>query len=311
MSFYHTTTAASASEVVTKMLDFCTAKGWSKWQDVDLGNRWVVQGSGQPIEIWSSGDYVYLRGVYSGSPNVSAAHNSYMRLYGYQVSEMHMMAYDDPDVMYFVFKLSNGGYRQAVLGECQKIGTWTGGTMCYISSHLPDGSSYSNYFPTSRHGNHKLFSGYAAMGGIYCDNGESNNWRPFYRGSHTGGSYSAAGHGDNWGGTTYYNRSNYYDQQYYLWGSSESSFNWSTHLIPFTINIGRPDGLQSPAGFAPHIRVTKGAAIFPDQVGNIGGDQWRFFPIIKKAAPSSSAAGSYNYFYAFYIDTGMNTPVIV
>lgn len=311
MSIYHTSSAATATELVTKLKDFCVSHGWTVWQDSDISNRWVVKSpTGEPVCLWGSGTVFYMQGVITGTPNVLTGWAAGMDIYSYTLTEIHMLGYDSPDIIYFVMKFSNGIYRQGVIGEMSKLGAFTGGTMFYVTNHYNEGHTYAGYWPNGgQAGNRRLFGANTQEGGLYIDNGEGTNWRPWYNGKITSGAYSGFCGSD--GTRVFDNNTYYYDTSYNSWARSDSDFNWSTHLVTLPFYVARENSMISPIGFAPHIRATKGKLLAPDQLVNVGGDQWRVWPMIKDIAPSSRKSGSYDYYFCFFVDTGQETPTSV
>lgn len=310
MGSYHTTSAATATELVGKIKDFCTGHGWSSWTDSDILGRWVVKSPlGAPVCLWASVSNFYMQGVDSGTPNALAGHTAAMALYDHTVAELHLLAYDDPDIVYFIIKFSNGVYRQGVIGEIAKLGEYTGGTVFYVTNHADEGSYYANRWPTGNAGNRLLFSANTTEGGLYIDNGEGPNWRPWGNGDTSSEYYAGFGGGSD--GYIRINHVNYYDTAYFSWGHSHSAFNWSTHLITMPLYVTRPNNLMSPIGWAPFLRVTKGIAFSPDQIIDVGGDLYRVWPMIKHSTPKNNESGSYDYYYCFYVETGQETPTSV
>ncbi len=310
MSIYHTATASGVAELVTKLRTFCVAHGWTAWQDSDISNRWVVKSpTGEPVCIWNAGTVFYMQGVDAGTPNTLAGYTASMDLFEHSVEELHMLGYDSPDVIYFIIKFSNGVYRQGVIGEMSKLGTFTGGTMFYVSNHYNEGHQYAGYWPSGTAGNRRLFGAKTEEGGVFINNGEGPNWRPWSAGGIVNGYYTAFSGTD--GDYARYDRNNYYEMGYYSWRSTHSAFNWSTHLVTLPFYVARADRMISPIGHAPHIRATNGVNLSPDQLIDVGGDQWRCWPMIKDAVPTTYASGSYDYYFCFFVDVGQETPTAV
>lgn len=352
MSAYQKTAVQTAEQLVEALSNFLASMGWSVVRDPSVDENYEYIRSGwwghrivtppnpaetplediaQPMLLAvydSTGDFFMRPARVSGATWEFTGYAAFLNE-SLENTDVHFLGYTTPSITYAILKLGTGSYRQLAIGRMEKFGSFTGGTLFYISNHDADGDRYCDRWPSGWDTNRRLFGTRVSNGGLYVENGEGDHWRPWDIGRYftvawndrydpypfkylryTGTYYSAfCGVSD--GGSAVYDLVHYFDKGFYAAGNSQSYFNFSVHLTTLQMFLARPNDMISPIGYAPHIRMTKSSTLTPEAVITVGGDQWRCFPVIRDAVPSAAAAGSYDYYYCFYIDVGQETVVEV
>lgn len=240
--------------------------------------------------------------------------------HGLAISEIHMIGYDDPKSMYVLMKRSDGVWLQLCLGYCHPIGVHSGCFVASLSNAIYDGYGGCQGFPTARYSyswmQQPMFGGWNDMGNssgyvnVDIGNGATDHWHVF---------------ADNrWGSCAVspilYSRYDYtgyphYEQQstfgWHKLRASRQGFGWNTHLVSVPFLVRDPDGYFIPVGYAPNIRAVRSQehTVF-DKVTSAGEDYW-IFPMLRHSTYKVNTISSGEYFWAFRIFTGQESPVLI
>jgi len=304
MAIYETGTATNPSDLVSKMIVFAEAQGWTVSSQTTTPT--LYPGSNTPGRVFSKGTLVFgigwsSNGIYvcgatgvNGSANWNAQTGSTItnstgvcswanEMPGpYQ--SYHFFAGTNPDYFHIVVELGAGIFRHIVFGSLVKQGTYTGGAyygatywafgpvsnVYYQNSvestyhHVPF-DVWSNVFVRERWGVRADIDG-ATNKWFHVANTSPNRARGFVRNSGFGES---------------------------LWKRSPSDFNQLTPLIPIPVMVERSSGsLFSPIGYAPDMRFLNITNFAPKDVLTIASDEWMIFPFVQKSFDLSGASST-------------------
>lgn len=251
------------------------------------------------------------------------------RGFSLSISEIHMVGYDDPKSMYILMKRSDGVWMQLCLGYCHPIGVHSG---CFVASVSCAGHEGPPATPALSHYDAEKFPIEESIGLSGVQQPMFGTW--YYSGN--GGGYVNVDIGNNatehWHAlkhnmsgncaacpilTNVYDYENYpanQSQTTYGWQklvAARQGFGWNTHLISVPFLIRDPDGYWIPVGYAPNIRAVRSQqhTVF-DKVTSAGEDYW-IFPMLRHSTYKIDTISSQEYFWAFKIFTGQESPVLI
>ncbi len=298
MAVYETGTATDTTDLITKLITFATANGWTV--NTPASGRVFTKGglyfglNWDSTTVYVAGATGYAAGsAWSAQPGASATQPRANDMAGpYQA--YHFFTGTAPDYLHVVVETSAGIFKHFMFGQIAKHGTFTGGE--YI------GAVY--WHPTvvaaNQTPNHPNFGTHAVpfdsnassatavhRSAVRADiDGKTNNWMVFRDADTWNGNYAkgvmrgSAVSGD--GGS--------------LFGSlhtrSPSEFNAITPLLPILVAVDRPSSMTSPIGYAPDLRYINVTNITPGETLTIGGVEWMCFPLIQKTATFNNSSST-------------------
>lgn len=296
MAVYETGTATGPADLITKLINFATANGWTV--NTPTSGRVFVKGGKYYGVNWDA-SAVYVAGAtgyaagsaWSAQPGASATQPRANDMAGpYQA--YHFFSGSAPDYLHVVVETTAGIFKHFMFGELVKHGSFTGGE--YIGAvywHLAVVSS--NQTP-----NHPNFGHHATpfdsnassatavhRSAVRADiDSKTNNWMVFRDADTWNGNYAKGViRGANTAGGSFYES---------LHARSPSEFNAITPFLPILVSVDRPSSMTSPLGYAPDLRYINMTNITPGETITIGGVEWMCFPLIQKTATYNNASST-------------------
>ena len=297
---YTTGTAANPAALLSSLATFATANGWMI-TPVD-GATGFTSPDGATFTVAAYSDTLWICGcvgldstktqlMQPGAAIVAAISNQIAGPYaGYTFfAGAEAGAY----YLHGIIEASAGIYKPFALGRLVKFDATVGGE--YASAVCWDtGSSEINY-PSSGYHDYLFDSGhyYSSSGGgwshVRADlDGKSSNWMTF---------------NPNWSGNAALGSARSFGIQSSLLGIGYQRYNKLVPIMPIYVFGDRPDGMRSPLGYVPHLRLVDLTLLQPKQIISIGGEDWQVFPAHQRtdvwnAYPSTIPSSGY-YGYAF------------
>jgi hypothetical protein len=267
---YETGTSSGPSDLVSKLLTFAAANGWTV-TPATVGS--VLSKSDIVCGILADATTIQLCGGLSASgavawnaqpnnPGVSFSCN--VGAGPYPAYHFYSDAESGAERLYASIEISSGIYRHLLMCRLVKIGAWTGGTYIAATYHLlstpyidsKEASQHAYLADTNGISNHHLS----------CDtDGRVNSWST---GVDSGSSVVTGFHGNYRNGGLGYNSLQV----------GHARFSLRTILQPLLIFQIRPSGLRSIVGYVPNLRGVNMELYPVGFLDNIGGDDWRMWP---------------------------------
>jgi hypothetical protein len=208
-----------------------------------------------------------------------------------------------PAYVHVVVEIDAGRFKHFGFGQIDKIGDWVGGEYIYGIKIFQGGqsmdpnSAFSNYGLDSSNAQINVGTGPATMrvDGHSGEPSVNTVWAEFKAGN---AGLDRAGNA-RWKGVHGWRSSPEFGAFYWLRISEATAFK---PLFPISLAVqdfsGTPDSLFR-LGFQPDVRMCNIANISPAQIINIGGDDWYFFPVIRKQRLQVSTEESWNWGVAY------------
>lgn len=207
-----------------------------------------------------------------------------------------------PAYVHVVVEVDAGRYRHFGFGQIDKIGDWVGGEYTYGIKIFQGGQSED---PTSSFNNYGIDSSntqVSADGGatlrVEGHTGEPSAatiWAAFFNG--TVG--NDRGGNPRWRGVHGWRYSPEFGSLYWMRISEASAFK---PMFPIEMAVadfaGAPD-LIYKLGYQPDVRMVNIANLVPGQIINIGGDDWYFFPVVRKQRLQVDTEETFNWGVAY------------
>jgi hypothetical protein len=296
MAIYETGTATDTTDLITKLITFATANGWTV--NTPLSGRVFTKGglyyglNWDVDDVWVAGATGYAAGsAWSAQPGASATQPRANDMAGpYQA--YHFFTGTAPDYLHVVVETSAGIFKHFMFGQVVKHGTFTGGE--YIGAvfwnmtvsgtaqnpNAPDWGSHAVPFDSNA-------SAATAVNrsAVRADiDAKSNNWMVFRDADTYNGNYAKGVlRGKNTAGGSLYES---------LHARSPSEFNQVTPLLPILVAVDRPSSMTSPIGYAPDLRYVNMLNFAPGETVTIGGVEWMAFPLIQKTDTYNNASSA-------------------
>lgn len=208
-----------------------------------------------------------------------------------------------PAYVHVVVEIDAGRFKHFGFGQIDKIGDWVGGEYVYGIKLFQGGqssdpiSAFNNYGLDSSNNQINAGTGPATMrvDGHSGEPSAATIWAEFKDG--TSGNDRAGN--ARWKGVHGWRSSPEFAAFYWLRISEATAFK---PLFPISLAVqdfsGAPDSLFR-LGFQADVRMCNIANISPAKIINIGGDNWYFFPVIRKQRLQVNTEESWNWGVAY------------
>lgn len=308
MAYQTSSTIASNAALIDAIATFAAANGWT----VD---RNTLTGANRVVTLHKAGvtDYIHLfntntsevrmrasvgydSGLAPGAqPNVTPADCISNNLVG---AYPMVWFFADGDEINIVVRRAdtNGAYSHISFGRITKYGTFTGGTYIDGSYFNSTGSSSGTWDSVNDHG---LFGhGSANNGYMRIDaDGATNKWFPIYGNSSASGDVAFSNVGPLSAANAYSANQRYptYDISRFINAADDNTFSGRSvmQVIEFYCTRTGSPLYVSPVGYSANTRYVSLAKFVPEQEYPVADDTWVVFPVVRKAA-SSSTGGAPN-----------------
>lgn len=291
---YETGIATSPSDLLTKLITFATANGWTV--NTPTSGKVFINGSilcgvkDNASDVQFRGGVTYAAGSAWDAQTGAASNSCSINTGSGPFSAYHFYSGTEGASVYLqgVVEISAGIYRHFFIGTLVKFGTYTGGEYVDASYH----DQTTNIINNPASSNHNYI----------CDQSNANTRWGHVRTSvdarantfsglvNLGNQTATSASGDVRGAMT----DNLFSVGYARW-------NLRTILEPMRVYVVRPSSLRSTMGRIPNMRLLNLVNFSAGEEFAIGGDTWKAFPVFARqtgaVGSTTPSSGLYGYAY--------------